>query len=85
MHPPRPMRLALLFCTLLPLYAKAADTPAPALGATPEKQLVDGTNTYYWDNYTRDGWTLMVRDFERPAGHFVQVKLLAMAKPGTPH
>jgi len=187
MHPTRPMRLALLFCTLLPLCAKAADTPAPALdrphsllnsfdvmcnleppsfeqlsikaaamhlktlddstrttptgetmqtrswlgmlttgafalriekmdgakgiatscaiegpvpdaaafreivvnthhlGATPEKQVVDGTHTYYWDNYTRDGWTLMVRDFERPAGHFVQVKLLTMAKPGTPH
>jgi len=54
------------------------------LNATPEKQVVDGSNTYYWDHYTREGWTLMVRDFERPGGHFVQVKLLAMAKAGAP-
>lgn len=40
------------------------------LNVMQEPQMVDGTRTYYWDNYSGDESTLMVRDFERPSGHF---------------
>lgn len=48
-----------------------------------EQQAIEGAYTYYWDNYTAAGYTVVVRNMERPAGHFVQVKLLSMAKAET--
>jgi hypothetical protein len=50
------------------------------LSTTQKAQMIEGARTYYWDNYSGDGSTLVVRDFERPSGHFVQVKLVNMGK-----
>jgi hypothetical protein len=49
-----------------------------------ETKVIEGSRAYYWDNYSGDGSTVIVRDMDRPAGHFVQVKLVNMVKPGMP-
>ncbi len=48
-----------------------------------EQQAIEGASTYFWDNYNGDGNTVIVRNMVRPAGHFVQVKLVSMAKVET--
>jgi hypothetical protein len=53
------------------------------LTTPPEQQTIEGSHTYYWDNHSGDGRTVIVRNMERPAGHFVQVKLVSMAKAET--
>ena len=50
------------------------------LNDSPERQIVEGAPTYYWDNYAGDGMTIMVRDWQRPSSRFVQVKLINMVK-----
>jgi hypothetical protein len=50
------------------------------LAASPAPEVIEGSRTYYWDNYAGDGTTAIVRDMERPSGHFVQVKLVRMVK-----
>jgi FlaG/FlaF family flagellin (archaellin) len=50
------------------------------LNGTPEHQAVDGSNTYYWDDYSGNGTTVIVRDMDRQSGHFVQVKLVKMVE-----
>jgi hypothetical protein len=54
------------------------------LTAISETKVIDGSRADYWDNYSGDGSTVVVRDMERPSGHFVQVKLVNMAKAGMP-
>jgi hypothetical protein len=50
------------------------------LNNAPERHMVEGSPSYYWDNYAGNGMTLMIRHTERPAGQFVQVKLMNMVK-----
>jgi hypothetical protein len=49
-----------------------------------EVKVVEGSHVSYWDNRPGKGMTIMVRDMERPGGHFVQVKLLDMVGSHTP-
>lgn len=53
------------------------------LASASDHQVVEGSHSYYWDNYAGNGMTLVLRDMERPSGHFVQVKLLNMVKSDT--
>lgn len=50
------------------------------LTAVAEVQVHGTERSYYWDGYAGDGTTLVVRDMDKPSGHFVQVKLLNMIK-----
>ncbi len=50
------------------------------LNGSPERQMVDGEPTYYWDNYAGTGMTIVMRDAVRPSSRFVQVKLINMVK-----
>lgn len=50
------------------------------LNDSPERQMVEGAPTYYWDNVAGDGTTIAVRDWQRQSSRFVQVKLMNMVK-----
>lgn len=54
------------------------------LNPAQQPQMAEGARTYYWDNFTGDGSTLIMRDMERPTAHFVQVKLVNMVKAVAP-
>jgi invasion protein IalB len=45
-------------------------------------EMVDGTRTYYWDKFGGTPYTLVLRDMEKPSGHFVQIKLVDMVPAG---
>jgi hypothetical protein len=47
-----------------------------------ETRVTEGSRADYWDDDSGEGRTVIVRDMERPSGHFVQVKLVNMAKAG---
>lgn len=49
-----------------------------------QAQMVDGSPTYYWDNFSGDGSTLIMRTMEQPTAHFVQLKLVNMVKAVAP-
>jgi len=49
-----------------------------------EVQVIEGSHVSYWDNRPGTGMTVIVRDMERPGGHFVQVKLLNMVGSHAP-
>ncbi|WP_156116793.1 hypothetical protein [Massilia sp. 9096] len=50
------------------------------LGPSSEQRTAEGVHATYWDGYGGEGDTLVLSDMERPAGHFMQVKLLNMVK-----
>ncbi len=54
------------------------------LRGTPEHELRDGTNIYFWENYGDTGMNVAVRDMDRPSGRFAQIKLLQMV-PARPN
>ena len=49
-----------------------------------EVQVIEGSHASYWDNHPGKGMSVIVRDMERPGGHFVQVKLVDMVESHTP-
>lgn len=50
------------------------------LNASSEQRTIEGSHATYWDGYFNEGGTLVLTDMERPAGHYVQLKLLYMVK-----
>jgi hypothetical protein len=53
------------------------------LTTPPEEKTSDGARVYYWDSRSGDAPTIIVRTMERPAGHFVQVKMVSTTKAET--
>lgn len=43
-------------------------------------EMIEGARVYYWDDYGGAGDSLVLRDMDRHAGHFVQVKRVRMIK-----
>jgi invasion protein IalB len=50
------------------------------LGTSSEQRTIEGSHATYWDGYAGQGSTLVLSEMERPAGHFVELKLLNMVK-----